>query len=429
MEMIPVAALTAILIAFFAGYFLIVFEHNLKINKAAAALLMAVVCWSIYFVWIGKSTTESVHSLLEHFSSVGGIVFFLLGAMTIVELIDSHKGFKIITDFITVRSKKKLLWSTGFIAFFLSSVLDNLTATIVMVSLLRKLIPDKEDQKVFGAMMVIATNAGGAWTPIGDVTTTMLWIGGQISSIGIIKALFLPSVVCLAVPLFFQSFLLKGEYAVQIQPDISIGRAEPKAKLIFWVGVGSLIFVPIFKMITGLPPFMGILLGLGIMWLVTDLVHYKYEQREHLRVPHILTRVDVSGVLFFLGILLAVNVLDVTGLLKNVAIWLSNHVPSQEIVAGLIGLASAIIDNVPLVAATMGMYDLSTFPIDSKLWEMIAYAAGTGGSILIIGSAAGVAFMGLEKVSFMWYLRRVSFLAFIGYIAGFLTYLATTSWV
>lgn len=422
MDMVPLATLVAILAVFFIGYFLIVFEHTLKINKAAAALLMAILCWSIYFMWSDRPVAESLTSLSEHFSSIGSIVFFLLGAMTIVELIDSHKGFKIITDFITVRSKRKLLWVTGFIAFFLSAVLDNLTATIVMVSLLRKLIPDYEDQKVFGAMMVIATNAGGAWTPIGDVTTTMLWIGGQISTVGIIKALFLPSIVCLAVPLAFQSFLLKGTYATRSKEDLLLHKAEPKAKLVFWLGVGSLIFVPIFKTLTGLPPFMGILLGLGAMWLITDLVHYKHDKREHLRVPHILTRVDVSGVLFFLGILLAVSTLEVTGILKDLAVWLSEHVPSQEIIAGLIGIVSAVIDNVPLVAASMGMYDMHAYPMDAKLWEMIAYAAGTGGSILVIGSAAGVAYMGLEKVSFMWYFKRISLLALAGYLAGFGTY-------
>lgn len=417
----PFSCSLVILAVFVCGYALIIFEHNFKINKASAALLTAIAAWTVYFLGCQTDHSEGMKTLGEHFSSVAQIVFFLLGAMTIVELIDSHRGFKIVTDFIHVTSKKKMLWLTAFIGFFLSSVLDNLTSTIVMVSLLRKLIPDKEEQKIFGAMMVIATNAGGAWTPIGDVTTTMLWINGQISTLGIMKALFVPSIVCIAVPVFLQSFFLKGKYPPPAHLDMH--KAEPKSRLVFWMGVGALVFVPIFKALTGLPPFMGILLGLGIMWLITDLVHYKHEDRQHLRVPHILTRVDVSSSLFFLGILLAVNTLEVSGLLDAFALFLNTHLPSQELIAGLIGIISAIIDNVPLVAATMGMYDLSQFPTDSKLWEMIAYAAGTGGSILVIGSAAGVAFMGLEKVTFMWYFKRVSLLAFLGYIAGFLAYI------
>lgn len=415
-------SIALIVAAFALGYILIVFEHNLKINKAAAAIVMAIICWMFVFLGNKGSLTENFQILSENFSSVAQIVFFLLGAMTIVELIDSHKGFKIVTDFISVRSKRKLLWATAFIGFFLSSVLDNLTSTIVMISLLRKLVPDKDEQKLFGAMMVIATNAGGAWTPIGDVTTTMLWIGGQISTLGIMKSLFIPSLVCLAAPLICLSFFLKGSYPEipQIQKELS--KPEPKSKLVFWLGVGSLIFVPILKALTGLPPFMGILLGLGLMWLITDLVHYKHEERNHLRVPHILTRVDVSGVLFFLGILLAVSSLEVIGVLKEAAVWLGEKLPTESTLAFLIGIISAVIDNVPLVAATMGMFDLSAFPQDARLWEMIAYAAGTGGSILVIGSAAGVAYMGLEKVDFLWYFKRISLLAFIGYVAGFFTY-------
>ncbi len=416
-------SMALIILAFCLGYLLIIFEHTLKINKAAAAILMAMLCWLVLFVGSKDSITKDFEALSAQFSSVAQIVFFLLGAMTIVELIDSHRGFKIVTDFINVRSKKKLLFATSFIAFFLSSVLDNLTSTIVMISLLRKLIEDKEDQKLFGAMMVIATNAGGAWTPIGDVTTTMLWIGGQISTLEIMKSLFLPSFVCLIVPLIFQSFFLKGSYPQIPKEKQEFLKAEPKAKLVFWMGVGSLIMVPILKALAGLPPFMGILLGLGIMWLITDLVHYKHEGRSHLRVPHILTRVDVSGVLFFLGILLAVSSLEVIGVLKDLAIWLSEKLPGETTLAFIIGLASAVIDNVPLVAATMGMFDLSAYPQNSALWEMIAYSAGTGGSILIIGSAAGVAFMGLQKADFIWYLKRISLLALLGYVAGFLIYL------
>lgn len=422
MEVLSSISLVGIIIAFGIGYVLITLEHLLKINKAAAAILMAVVCWTIYFIASPATLAIDLDLLNEHLAQDAQIVLFLLGAMTIVELIDSHRGFKVITDHITMRSKRKLLWTTCILAFFLSSVLDNLTSTIVMVSLLRKLIPVKEERLLFGAMMVIATNSGGAWTPIGDVTTTMLWINGQISTVGIMKALFLPSLVCLIVPLLLQSLFLKGEYA-ETHPSTH-QKTEPKGILVFWMGVGSLVFVPIFKTLTGMPPFVGILLGLGIMWLVTDLFHYKHEQRKHLSVPHALTRVDVSGVLFFLGILLAINALEAAGILKELSDSLSAHVQSVEIVAFLIGIISAIIDNVPLVAATMGMYSMETYPMDAKLWEMIAYCAGTGGSILIIGSAAGVAFMGLEKVSFAWYFKRISWLAFLGYIAGFLVYLA-----
>jgi NhaD family Na+/H+ antiporter len=419
---VPPIAIYLILLAFGLGYILIVFEHNLKINKASAAIVMAILCWMFVFLGNESSLNENVIILSENFSNVVQIVFFLLGAMTIVELIDSHKGFKIVTDFISVRSKVKLLWATSLIGFFLSSVLDNLTSTIVMISLLRKLVPDKEEQKFFGAMMVIATNAGGAWTPIGDVTTTMLWIGGQISTVGIMKSLFIPSIICLLAPLICMSFFLKGSYPEISKEKRDLAKPEPKSKLVFWMGVASLVFVPILKASTGLPPFMGILLGLGIMWLVTDLVHYKHEERTHLRVPHILTRVDVSGVLFFLGILLAVSSLEVIGVLKEAAVWLSDKLPTESTLAFLIGIISAVIDNVPLVAATMGMFDLSAYPQDSRLWEMIAYAAGTGGSILVIGSAAGVAYMGLEKVDFLWYFKRISLLALIGYVAGFASY-------
>lgn len=414
-------AVFAILIVFIAGYLLIALEHKLKINKAAAAILAAVFCWTLYFINSPAAIPEDTAKLNEHLAGVAQIVLFLLGAMTIVELIDSHKGFRIITDFINVTSKRKMLWVIGLTGFFLSAVLDNLTSTIVMVSLLRKIIPDAEDRKIFGAMTVIATNAGGAWTPIGDVTTTMLWINGQISAWGIMQALFIPSIIALAIPLAFQTMKMKGSYPAL--PSSAHHKAEPKATLVFCLGMGALIFVPIFKALTGLPPFVGILLGLGVLWLVTDLVHYKHDNRAHLRVSHVLTRVDVSGVLFFLGILLAVNALEVAGLLKSFADWLGMHVSSDAGIAVIIGLISAVIDNVPLVAASMGMYDLQLYPMDAPLWEMIAFAAGTGGSILVIGSAAGVAYMGMEKVDFAWYFKRVSLFALLGFFAGLGTYL------
>ena len=418
MDLFSFSCLFWVTVAFVVGYIAIACEHGARVNKAATAILMAIVCWSFVFICTAKNpaTMEALHT---HFEQVSEIVFFLLGAMAIVELVDSHKGFSIITDLITTTSQRKLLFVVSFIAFFLSSVLDNLTTTIVMISLLRKLVSDKTDRAIFGSMVVIAANAGGAWTPIGDVTTTMLWINGQISTVGVMKALFLPSLVSLVVPLFVLSLFMKGRKisAASLKSE----PIPPYSRLIFWSGIGSLIFVPIFKILTGMPPFMGIMLGLGFMWLITDVVHSKHE-REHLRVHTILSKIDISGVLFFLGILLAVGSLEVTGLLNMTASFLDKTLGNQSLVAVLIGLVSAVIDNVPLVAATMGMYPLATFPQDAPLWEMIAYAAGTGGSILIIGSAAGVAFMGLEKIRFGWYLKRVSALALLGYLAGFGTY-------
>jgi len=410
------------LLVFIIGYLVIIFEYKLKINKTAAAILMATFSWSILFLSSKDKMEGSTGFLAEHVSNVSQIIFFLLAAMTLVELIDSHKGFKIITDAINTRSKKKMLWLIGLIAFFLSAVLDNLTTTILMISLLRKLIKSMQDRFLLGSMVVVAANAGGAWTPIGDVTTTMLWIGGQITTIPIIKSLFFPSLFSLFVSLFFLGFNMKGNYPDLIK-DQSKEKTEPGAKIVFSLGVLALICVPLFKSWIGLPPFMGMLIGLGILWLVTDILHHPHEDRHHLRVPHVLTKIDTSGVLFFLGILLSINALETVGLLKSLAIFLGNHIENLAVIATSIGLISAIVDNVPLVAATMGMYDLSAFPTDSYLWQMIAYCAGTGGSILIIGSAAGVAFMGMEKVDFVWYLKKISLKALSGYLAGMALYL------
>lgn len=409
--------------AFVLGYITIACEHGARVNKAATAILMSIICWSIVFVCAPAQNSELLGELHHHFEQVAEIVFFLLGAMAIVELIDSHKGFSLITNAISTTSRRKLLFIISFITFFLSSVLDNLTTTIVMISLLRKLVEDKEERALLGGIVVIAANAGGAWTPIGDVTTTILWINGQISTAGVMRALFIPSIISLVVPvvalaLFSKRKTLPVTHAKQSE-------VPPYSRLIFWCGLGSLIFVPIFKMITGLPPFMGIMLGLGSMWLITDIVHAKAkEDGERLRVHHILSKIDISGVLFFLGILLAVGSLQVTGILNSLAGWLDQTLSSHAAVALVIGLVSAVVDNVPLVAAAMGMYPLHLFPQDAPLWEMIAYAAGTGGSILIIGSAAGVAFMGMEKIRFGWYVRRISLLALAGYLAGFFSYIA-----
>lgn len=421
--MVELGALQYSMIAvFITGYLAIIFEHKIRVNKTASALLMAVITWALYFISRDHLTALNLEYLSEHVGNVSQIIFFLLGAMTLVEVIDSHKGFKIITDAINTRSKRKMLWLIGMISFFLSAILDNLTTTIVMVSLLRKLIDDRKDRLLLGSTVVIAANAGGAWTPIGDVTTTMLWINGQLTTIPIMKALFLPSLFSLLVTLLLLGMRLKGSYPKLLQ-DRKANKAEPGARLVFFSGVGALICVPIFKALTGLPPFMGMLIGLGVLWLITDVMHYEYENRFHLRVPHVLTKIDTSGVLFFLGILLSINSLETVGILKNLAVFLDTHIPNLAVIATSIGIISSIVDNVPLVAACMGMYDLQTYPVDSYLWQMIAYAAGTGGSILIIGSAAGVALMGLEKVDFIWYLKKISFTALAGYLCGMALYL------
>lgn len=405
---------------FIVGYLAIIFEYNIKVNKTASALLMAVFTWTLLFVY-GQLHLDKVETLGSHVGEVSQIIFFLLGAMTLVELIDSHKGFNIITKMIRTRSKKKLLWIIGVFSFFLSAILDNLTTTVLMVSLLRKLIPDPKERMLLGATVVICANAGGAWTPIGDVTTTMLWISGQVTTLPIMKSLFIPSLFSMIITLLLLGVRLKGDY--HVVQDFDDSRKEPGSKVVFCCGIGGLIFVPIFKGITGLPPFMGMLVSLGLLWLITDIMHHKYENRHHLRVPHVLTKIDTSGILFFLGILLTINSLEAVGVLKNIAIWLESHIHNLPIIATIIGVISAVVDNVPLVAATMGMYDLQVYPPDSSLWQMIAYCAGTGGSILIIGSAAGVALMGMEKIDFIWYLKKISFTALVGYLAGMVMYL------
>lgn len=410
-----------IIATFILGYFLITIEHRTKINKTSIALIMAILCWIFLFASEIQGHEENLAYLNEHLANVSQVVFFLLGALTIVEIVNAHKGFRIISDYIQVRSKRKFLWLIGFIAFFLSAVLDNLTTTIVMVTLIQKLITDKEDRLLLGGAVVVAANAGGAWTPIGDVTTTMLWIGGQVSTIVIMRDLLLPSLTCLIAALFCLQRSFEGDFK---RSKISKEKEaiEPMGKPIFWLGLLSLVFVPIFKVVTGLPPFMGMMFDLALMWLFTDLVHQGYENRYHLRVPEIITRIDVSSVLFFLGILLCIDALQSAGLLTQLARWMDQKIGSPNLIAITIGLASAIVDNVPLVAATMGMYDLSQYPTNSNFWELVAYAAGTGGSILVIGSAAGVAFMGLEKVDFFWYFRRIGIPALIGYFAGIIVY-------
>jgi len=407
-----------ILAIFIIGYLGIIFEHYLKLNKGAISLTMAALCWSLYFLGTQAPLGDDLKNLGHHISDVSQIIFFLLGAMTLVEVVDAHKGFTLITDRIHTSSKRKLLWIISFVTFFLSSILDNLTTTILMISLLKKLIPEKKDRILLACIIVLAANAGGAWTPIGDVTTTMLWINGQISSLAIMKSLLTPSLLSVLLPLLYYTTRLKGKYPMQAKTNLS--PQEPGAKAVFFLGVGGLVFVPIFKGITGLPPFMGVLLALGIVWIATDFIHRKHDQRTHLKVSRILNQIDTASMLFFLGILLSVNALESAHMLDLIAAWLIEDVQSPALIATLIGLFSAVIDNVPLVAATMGMYPLSQFPMDDPFWHMIAYAAGTGGSLLIIGSSAGVAMMSLEKMDFLTYLKKLTIPALIGFLAGIL---------
>ena len=415
-----------IIITFAIGYFAIVAEAAIKINKTASALLMAVLTWTILFLVETAETSTNTHLLAESVSDVSQIIFFLLGAMALVELIDSHKGFKIVTDLIRTSSKKKLLWFLGVITFFLSAVLDNLTTTIVIISLLRKLVPDTQERLRLGGIIVIAANAGGAWSPIGDVTTTMLWIKGNITTLAVIKTLFLPSIVSLVVALLIFGYGLKGNYPKLVQRAHE-EETEPGGRLIFFCGLAALIFIPIFKTLTGLPPFMGVLVGLGALWFLTDLIHGEEETRKHLRIPHILSRIDTSGILFFLGILLCISAISSAGLLVRLANFLDYTFKNETIIATIIGLISAVIDNVPLVAAGIGMWDLQAHPVDSSLWQLLAFCAGTGGSVLIIGSAAGVAFMSLEKVTFMKYLKTTGWVALLSYFSGIGVYLIQKS--
>ena len=416
----------ALLILFIFGYILITLESVAKINKSAIALLTGVTCWTILV--LNQNSDDTVTELSHHLASISEILFFLLGAMTIVELIDAHEGFEVITTRITTTSKVKLLWIICVLAFFLSALLDNLTTAIVMIALLRKLIENKNDKWLFAGMIIIAANAGGAWSPIGDVTTTMLWIGGQISSLNIIQKLFIPSLVCVLVPLSILSFRLKGSVETPVKsnsPSASLN-SETERNIVFISGLLILLFVPIFKNLTGMPPYMGILLGLSLLWIITEFIHFSKmdEEKEHYSVVKALQRIDVPSILFFLGILLAISTLESAHILSQIASQLDIRIGNHTIIGLLIGLLSAVVDNVPLVAATMGMYH---YPMNHFFWEFVAYCAGTGGSILIIGSAAGVAVMGMEKIEFVWYLKKISWLALLGYFAGAATYILQES--
>lgn len=408
-------------VVFIIGYFFITIEHYTKVNKATCAILMAIICWVIQFEAMGTTVEDNLMHLGAHVAGVSQVIFFLIGALTIVETINVHQGFNVIADAISVNSKKALLWAAGFITFFLSSVLDNLTTTIVMITILQKLLDDKRDRLIIGGGIVIAANAGGAWTPIGDVTTTMLWIGGQVSSFKVMRELFLPSFACAAAAFAILSFSLEGKFTKKALNE-NTPSSEPSGNLIFFLGIGVLMFVPIFKALTGLPPFMGVLFGLGVLWLVTDFLHRHYEERNHLRIPSVLTKIDLSSVLFFLGILLCVDALETSGILEDLDHLLARTIGNSSVIAVMLGIVSAIIDNVPLVAATISMYDFTQFPPDSFFWHLVAFTAGTGGSLLIIGSAAGVVYMSLEKVDFIWYVKKISLSALVGYVVGLMTY-------
>ncbi|MAB95112.1 MAG: sodium:proton antiporter [Flavobacteriales bacterium] len=423
---------TIMIIVFIAGYLAIALEHPIKIDKAASALIIGGLGWALY-AFTGVDTHHLNEHLSHHLVDIAEILFFLLAAMTIVELIDAHEGFSIITNKITTNKKVALLWILSFITFFFSAALDNLTTAIVMAALLTKLIKDKEDLWLFAGVIVLTANAGGAWSPIGDITTIMLWIGGQVTASNIITSVFLPSVACALVPLIYLSFKLKGEIDRPENMDLKEHKKNPTTKfernLIFYMGVCGLLFVPIFKTITHLPPYVGILLSLGVLWITTEIIHKSKndEQKSALSVIGVLKKVDVPTIFFFLGILLAVASLQSAGQLDIVATYLDKQFNGDIYVINMIiGLLSSIVDNVPLVAGAMGMYEIEAvgnFAVDGVFWEFLAYCAGTGGSVLIIGSAAGVAIMGILKIDFIWYLKNISFLALLGYIAGAATYI------
>jgi Na+/H+ antiporter NhaD/arsenite permease-like protein len=424
---------TLLIVVFVISYLAIALEHPLHINKTASALVGAGILWTIYAM---SSGSDHLHSELGHsLEEVAQIVFFLLGAMTIVELIDAHSGFDIITSRIKTTKLSKLLFLVAVLTFFLSAILDNLTTTIVMVSLIKKVLGRREDRLLFAGLIVITSNAGGAWSPIGDVTTTMLWVGGQITSVAVITNLFIPSVVAASIPVLITVLSLKGFTVDGPANEFSVKRNFEidnfDRNLIFGLGIGALVAVPVFKVVTHLPPFMGVLFGLGILWVVTDLLHKKKDAniKGHFSLGYALSKIDMSSIIFFIGILLAVATLQHSHILSEIANWLDQKIGNLAVIVMLIGLFSSVVDNVPMVAASISMYSMAEHPVDSFLWQFLAFCAGTGGSMLIIGSAAGLAAMGLEKIDFFWYLKKMSFLALLGYLGGAFTFLLQYSLV
>jgi Na+/H+ antiporter NhaD/arsenite permease-like protein len=457
--------LSAVIACFVIGYIVIVFEHPLRLDKTVPALLMGSICWALLSIGFNTGSLEVIDThnhiysmadhaggahgdveegfigtLLHHLGKTAEILIFLIGAMTIVEIVDLHRGFDILKGWISTRSKNRLLWIVGALGFILSAIIDNLTATIVLVTLLRKLVPDREQRIWYIALIVIAANAGGAWSPIGDVTTTMLWIGQRVSTEGLVLNLVIPSIVCFVVPFLAASLMkpFKGELNLPDDDHDEVVEARQllSSQTMLFLGLGMIVFVPIFKTVTHLPPYLGMMLSLGVVWLVSEYIHPEEDFTEERKAAYsahkALSRIEMSSILFFLGILMAVAALESVvvngvGALRAVAESLQSVIPNQDVVIIILGFLSAIIDNVPLVAASMGMYDMATYPIDSKLWHFIAYSAGTGGSMLIIGSAAGVAAMGMERIDFIWYLRKIAWLAFIGFFAGALVFLGLSS--
>ena len=428
-----------IVIVFCVGYLCIALESVTKINKAAIALLMCVGCWTLlmldpgfYYPAVGDgSVTHHVLEVIEHhLGDAAGTLFFLMGAMTIVEIVDSNGGFNFVRDTMKTRSKRKLMWRVAFMTFFLSAILDNLTTSIVMIMVLRKLVQSRGDRLIYAALVVISANSGGAFSPIGDVTTIMLWIKGVITTQGVLTEIFLPSLVSMLVPAFILQYSLTGKFDKnQNLPKADVSQfTKGQRNTIFWLGVGGLCFVPVFKTITHLPPFMGILLVLGLLWTVTEIFHYNTSEDDTMakRVSDLLSKIDLSTIMFFLGILMAVAVLQEIGVLTALGEGLNEAFSGNYyVINGIIGVLSSIVDNVPLVAGCMGMYPVAEagpMAVDGIFWQLLAYCAGVGGSMLIIGSAAGVVVMGLEKITFGWYMKKITWIAFVGYLAGILVY-------
>jgi Na+/H+ antiporter NhaD/arsenite permease-like protein len=418
---------TFVSLTFLLGFLAIAMEHPLRVNKAASALIMAALCWTGYMLYGSSGPDVVSQALTDHMGGIASILFFLLGAMTIVELIDAHDGFEVILSAIRTRNRRSLIWIIGGLSFFLSSVLDNLTTTIVMVSMIRRLMRDAEDRMLFAGLVVIAANAGGAWSPIGDVTTTMLWIGGQVSASGIIRRTFLPSLLCLIIPALLMMWRMRGTVVppVEAGPGVRSDAERRQGVAVLVAGVLCLLGVPAFKMYTHLPPFMGMLAGLGLMWVFTGWVHRGKNEadRDRFTVNFALRKIDTPSILFFLGILAAVAALESTGILHEVSAALDARIGDERAIVITMGLLSSVIDNVPLVAAAQGMYGLGTYPMDHPFWELMAFATGTGGSCLVIGSAAGVAAMGMLQIEFFWYLRKIAPLALAGFLVGALGYL------
>jgi Na+/H+ antiporter NhaD/arsenite permease-like protein len=416
--------MTGLVVAIFVlGYLAITLEHVTNVNKAAVALLTAVISWTV-IVYGSDDPAHLQTELGHHLSKASEILFFLLGAMTIVELIDAHDGFQVITERIRSGNLRKLTWLLSSVTFVLSAILDNLTTTIVMMSILNKMIDDRKTKWLLLGLVIISANAGGAWSPIGDVTTTMLWIGGQISPSAIVASTLLASLVCMVIPTFLVASALPARIVLKEEDTEEGGEhlSPPfERNLVFALGLASLLFVPVFKVLTGLPPYMGMLLSLGVMWVITEFVHADKDEAEKglLSVNHALRKIDTPSILFFLGILLSIAALEAEGILPSLAASLDEKAAGNlDLLAIGIGFLSSVFDNVPLVAALQGMYTLEAYPTDHYFWQLLAYCAGTGGSCLIIGSAAGVAVMGIEKIDFFWYLKKVSWLAAIGYLAG-----------